>query len=66
MYGAFTYNWRIALATAPNVYVQTAQTTGGRIVVEDLTPGQIYNVQANAVGSAGTSDWSDVSKLMVV
>ena len=66
VYGAFTYNWRIALATAPNVYVQTAQTTGGRIVVENLTPGQIYNVQANAVGSAGTSDWSDVSKLMVV
>jgi hypothetical protein len=64
--GAYAYNWRIALASAPTVYVQTAQTTGGRNTFEDLTPGQVYNVEANAVGSAGTSDWSDVGSLMVI
>jgi hypothetical protein len=66
VYGAFTYNWRLALASAPTVYVQDAQTTGGRVLFEGLNAGQVYNVDANAVGSAGTSDWSDVSTLMVV
>jgi hypothetical protein len=33
---------------------------------EDLTAGQVYNVEANGVGSAGTSDWSDVGSLMVI
>ena len=64
--GAYVYNWRIALASAPTVYVQTAQTTGGRVMFEDLTAGQVYNVSANGVGSAGTSDWSDVGSLMVI
>lgn len=66
VYGAFTYNWRVALASAPSVYVQTAQTTGGRTVFGGLTAGQIYLVQANAVGAAGTSDWSDAGSLMVI
>ena len=66
VYGAFTYNWRLALASAPNVYVKTAQTTGGRVMFEGLTPGQTYFLQANALGAAGTSDWSDVATLMVV
>ncbi len=66
VYGAFSYNWRLALASAPNVYVQTAQTTGGRITFSSLTPGQVYNVDVNAVGSAGTSNWSNVSKLMAL
>ncbi len=64
--GASTYNWRVALASAPDVYVQTAQTTGGRMVFEALTPGQVYSVQVCAVGAAGPSNWSDNSKLMVV
>jgi hypothetical protein len=64
--GGYVYNWRIALASAPTVYVQTAQTTGARVMFEDLTPGQVYNVSANGVGAAGTSDWSDVGSLMVI
>jgi hypothetical protein len=52
--------------SAPTLYMQTAQTTGGRNTFEGLTPGQAYNVEANAVGSAGTSDWSDVDSLMVI
>ena len=66
VYGAFTYNWRVALASAPTVYVKTVQTTGGRMLFQGLTPGQLYLVQVNAVGAAGTSDWSDASSLMVV
>ncbi|HEY5075164.1 MAG TPA: hypothetical protein VII34_10760 [Pyrinomonadaceae bacterium] len=66
VYGAYAYHWRLALASAPTVYVQTALTTGGRVLFEDLTAGQVYNVEANAVGSAGTSDWSDVGSLMVI
>lgn len=37
--GAYSYNWRLALAATPNVYVQTPQTTGARTVFERLTPG---------------------------
>ena len=64
--GAYVYNWRIALASAPTQFVQTAQTTGARTTFAGLTPGQIYNVQLNAVGSAGTSDWSDDATSMVM
>jgi hypothetical protein len=64
--GGYAYNWRIALASAPTVYVQTAQTTGGRNTFAGLTAGQVYNIEANAVGSAGVSDWSDVGSLMVI
>jgi hypothetical protein len=64
--GAYAYNWRLALASAPGVFVQTAQTTGGRALFQDLTPGQVYQVAANAVGAAGASDWSGVGSLMVI
>jgi hypothetical protein len=64
--GAYAYNWRLALVSAPSVYVQTAQTTSGRVTFQDLTPGQVYHVAANAVGAAGTSDWSGVGSLMVI
>jgi hypothetical protein len=65
VYGAFTYNWRLALASAPTVYVQTKQSTGARFTFEGLTPGQVYNVELNAVGAAGISNWSDDGSLMV-
>lgn len=63
---AYTYNWRVALAASPAVSVQKAQTTAASIVFAGLTPGQIYAVEVNAVGSQGPSDWSDPSQLMVV
>jgi hypothetical protein len=66
VYGASSYNWRVALASAPSTFVQTAQTTGGRHSFNGLIPGQIYNVEANAVGAAGPSDWSDVACLMAI
>ena len=65
MPGAYTYNWRLALASAPTVYLQTAQTTAARHTFEGLTAGQIYNMQLNAVGTAGESNWSGVTSFMV-
>jgi len=56
---AYTYNWQVALATAPEVYVRYAQTTAASIVFQGFTPGQIYLVEVNALGAAGRSDWSD-------
>jgi ABC-type uncharacterized transport system substrate-binding protein len=66
VFGASTYNWRICRADAPNVVVQTAQTTAASTSFTGLTPGVVYLVQANAVGTAGTSDWSQPGSLMVV
>ena len=66
VYGAVTYNWRLALASAPTVTLQTDETTAAKTSFSDLTPGQTYVVTANAVGSAGTSDWSQPSSQMVI
>ena len=64
--GAYIYNWRVALASAPTVYIRQAQTTAASNTLEGLTPGQIYNAQLNAVGTAGTTDWSGPGELMVI
>lgn len=64
--GASSYNWSVALQSAPDTDVRTAQTTGARTTFTGLTPGQIYLVSLNAVGSAGVGDWSDYGSLMVV
>lgn len=66
VYGASSYNWNLALETAPEVTVQTAQTTGARAQFSGLTPGKVYLVSLNAVGAAGVSDWSDAGSLMVI
>jgi hypothetical protein len=66
VFGAYTYNWRVALSSAPTVFVQQVQTTAARNIFTGLTAGQTYTVQLNAVGSAGPSDWSDDGETMVV
>ena len=66
IYGASSYNWSVALSSAPDKSVRTAQTAGGRMTFEGLTPGSDYSVTVNAVGAAGTSDWSDASTLIVI
>jgi len=66
VYGASAYNWRAALASAPTVYVQTAQTTAARYTFEGLTSGEIYNVEVNALGASGESDWTPATSRMVV
>ena len=63
--GAAIYNWRLTASgqTAP---AQTAQTTSARNVFGNLTPGVVYSVACNVVGSAGPSDWTDPVSQMVV
>jgi hypothetical protein len=58
VFGAAVYNWRISTAAAPSVVLQSSQTTAASNSFTGLTPGVVYNVEANAVGAAGPSDWS--------
>ena len=62
----YIYNWRVALASKPDDFVQQSQSTGARTESEGLTPGETYVFQCNAVGTAGTSDWSNAGSLMVI
>ena len=66
VFGAAIYNWRVTTATQPGTVLQTAQTTSASNTFAGLTPGVIYNVEANAVGAAGPSDWSDPVSQMAV
>jgi len=56
---------RVALVSAPTVFVKQVQTTAASNTFDGLTQGQIYNVQLNAVGAAGTSDSSGPGELMI-
>lgn len=64
--GAGSYTWRVTTVAAPNVVVQTAQSLAASTILTGLTPGVLYNIQANAVGAAGVSDWCAPVQLMVV
>lgn len=64
--GAYAYNWRVALASAPTVVLQTEQTTATRNTFEALTPGEVYSVQVNALGAVGESDWTAPTSRMVI
>jgi hypothetical protein len=66
IYGGALYTARLALASAPNLYIQTLQSTGARFHFDGLTPGEVYNAQMMVVGAAGPSDWSDNSTLRIV
>jgi hypothetical protein len=66
VYGAQSYNWQVALASAPNVILQTNETTATHTSFAGLKPGEAYIVQANVFGTAGTSDWSQPTSQMVV
>jgi hypothetical protein len=59
VYGASLYTARLALASAPLVYLQTKQSTAAHFLFEGLTAGELYNVGMNAIGAAGPSDWSN-------
>ena len=66
VYGAALYTARLAKASAPTVFVDTQQQTGTRFMFAELTPGELYNVDINAIGAAGPSDFSDVGTLRVI
>jgi len=63
---AAIYNWRVTTATQPGTVVQSAQTTAASTTFGNLTPGMVYNIEVNAVTTAGTSDWSNPVSQMVV
>lgn len=65
VFGASIYNWRLTNNTTGAV-VQTAQTPSARTLFDSLTPGVVYAVTVNAVGTAGPSDWSNPISQMVV
>jgi hypothetical protein len=48
------------------VIVQELETSATSATFAGLIPGQVYIVQVNVVGTAGTSDWSPSVSLMVV
>ncbi|MEO5718668.1 MAG: fibronectin type III domain-containing protein [Chthoniobacterales bacterium] len=64
---AYSCNWRIALSSAPLVYLEQVLTTSTRYQFEGLTPGQTYIVQVNAAGTAGETSYSNpVASMMVI
>ena len=61
--GAYVYCWRVALASAPTVFVVETMTTKANATFLDLTRGGIYLVQVSAVGAAGATEWSDAANI---
>ena len=57
--GAVLYSWHLVLASAPEVPVQSLQTTAASTSFAGLTPGLEYSITMNAIGTAGPSDWTD-------
>lgn len=66
VFGAAIYNWQVSTAANPNVVLQTSQTTGANNTFTSLTPGVVYQVTVNVVGSAGPSNWADPVQQMAV
>ena len=66
VYGALTYNWQLCFASAPTVVVQAMETSPASVLFTGVPPGQVCLVQANAMGTAGTSDWSQTASHMVI
>jgi hypothetical protein len=63
--GALLYSWRVTTGPSRTV-VQTKQTSATSTTFAGLTPGVIYFVEANVVGTAGPSDWTGPASRMVV
>jgi hypothetical protein len=65
LFGAYTYNWRL-MPNTPGAVPLTAQSTASSFTFTNLTPGMTYTLTVNAVGAAGTSDWSNPANQMAV
>ena len=65
VFGASIYNWRLK-NTATGAVVQTDQTPAASTSFTGLTPGVIYSVEVNVVGTAGPSDWGTSPGQMVI
>jgi hypothetical protein len=55
---ARAYQWRYATVAAPTVWTLSDPTTSSRFLVEGLTAGTGYLVQARAIGAQGAGNWS--------
>jgi hypothetical protein len=66
VFGALMYNWRLTIVAQPDVVVQTKQTSAANVKFTGLTPGVIYKLQVNAVGTAGPGPWAGGASQMVV
>jgi hypothetical protein len=55
---AAAYEWRIASALAPTLWLPANPTVAARATLQGLMPGTQYVVQVRAIGSKGPSDWS--------
>lgn len=65
VFGASIYNWQLTNTTS-GLVEQTQQTPAASCSFTGLTPGVIYSLTVNAVGTAGPSDWSGPATLMVI
>lgn len=63
---AGAYGWRYASSATPAMWVSVESTFAASTTIEGLAPGTQYTVQAQALGTNGSSDWSDAASLMVV
>ena len=67
VYGATGgYSWRLTTTAAPGVILKTVHSSASFYLFEGLTQGDSYNVEANAVGAAGASDWTNAQSLFVM
>ncbi len=64
--GATSFDWRAALVSKPETDVATAQTTSTKATFNGLIPGELYQFQVRALGSAGPSDWSGAATLRLL
>ncbi|MDQ6760147.1 MAG: hypothetical protein M3Z32_09825 [Acidobacteriota bacterium] len=63
IHGAYVYNWRVATAAAPTVFVVETTTTKANTKLVGLTRAVIYNVQVSVMGPAGATEWSDAANI---
>ena len=63
--GAAVYNWELT-TSGQSKPLQTAQTTAARKLFRGLTPGVVYAITCNVVGTSGPSNWSDPISQMAV
>ncbi len=66
MRGVSSVTWRIALQSAPTVYLETVSTSGSRYTFTGLTGGATYLIQAAVVGTTGQSAWGPTAALMAL
>lgn len=63
---ARAYQWRLAPAATPTVFLPVITTFGAHAQYAGLTATTVYVVQVCVVGTAGTSDWSVTATALVV